>query len=332
MNTRSSVTPSFFRFSAVLLCTSTLGVTVADARAEGVGAGTLIENTATATYDDGDGPQSLDSNTVVVRVDELLEVTTTSLDSGPIGTAPGDAVLTYEITNQGNGPEAFELTANSAVAGNDFDTTVNAIAVDTNGNGTYDPGVDEVLTAPESTAILAADAMLTVFVLVTVPAGAADGERSDVELFAEAATGTGAPGTTIVGQGVDGGDAVVGTTGADDSATGSLTVGITTVDLVKSFIIADPFGGTSAVPGAVVTFTINAVVTGSGSVDNLVIRDAIPDDTTYVFGTLTLDGSGLTDTAGDDAGEASDLGGISVDLGTVAGGATRPITFDVTID
>ena len=303
----------------------------APAHAEGVSAGSLIENTATATYDDGDGPKTVDSNTVVVAVDELLDVTVTSLDPGPVATEPGEEILTFEVPNTGNGPEAFELTANPSVAGNDFDTTIDGIAVDTNGNGTYDPGVDQILTGPETTPVLAEDENITVFVITTVPAGAADTEESDVELTAEAVTGTGAPGTVFAGEGVNGVDAIAGLTSADDSAIGSLIVGVTTVDLVKAASVVDPFGGTSAVPGSVVTFTITANVTGSTSVDDLVIADAIPADTTYVAGTLTLDGNPLTDAAGDDAGEASATD-ISVDLGTIAGGNSHAVTFDVTID
>jgi uncharacterized repeat protein (TIGR01451 family) len=304
----------------------------APVQAAGVDAGTLIENTASATYDNGAGTQTIDSNTVTVRVDELLDVTVTSLDGGPVGAAPGEQVLTFEVTNQGNGPEAFTLTADPAIAGNDFDTTITAIAVDTNGNGVYDPGVDEILTGPETTAVLAADANLTVFVIVEVPAGVADGQTSDVELTANAVTGTGAPGTTFAGQGVDGGDAIVGATTASAAATGSLLVGITTVDLAKSVSLADPFGGTSAVPGSIATFTITATIEGSGSVDALVVTDAIPDGTEYLASSLTLDGGALTDAGGDDAGEASDATGISVDLGTVAGGEVYQITFDVIIE
>lgn len=302
------------------------------ALADGVSAGTLIENTASATYDDGDTTRTVDSNTVTVRVDELLDVTTTSLDSGPIGAQPGDVVLTFEVTNKGNGPEAYLLTANPTVAGNDFDTAIVAVAIDTNGNGTYDPGVDEILTAPLTTPELAAEEAITVFVVATVPDGVIDGQASEVELLAEAVTGTGAPGTTFAGQGVDGGDAIVGSTGAAASASGSMIVGIATVDLDKSVSLLDPFGGTGAVPGTVATFTITATVSGSGSVDNLVVTDAIPAGTTYAAGTLALDGAGLTDASGDDAGEASDADGISVDLGTVAAGSVHEITFDVTID
>ena len=321
---------NYLRFVAGSLALSSFFV-AASAHADGVSAGTLIENTASATYDDGDGPITIPSNTVTVRVDELLDVTLTSLNSGAVAAEPGTAVLTFELTNTGNGPEAYTLTANPSVPGNDFDTTVDAIAVDTNGNGVYDPGVDQILTGPETTEVLDADENLTVFVIVTVPGGVTDGEQSDVDLLAEASTGTGAPGTVFAGQGVDGGDAIVGATGASANAIGSLLVGITSVDLIKSATVADPFGGTSAVPGAVISYTITANVSGSGSVSDLVISDTFPNGTTYSAGTLELDASSLTDADDADAGEANSSG-ISVDLGTVAGGTIRTVTFDVIID
>jgi uncharacterized repeat protein (TIGR01451 family) len=302
------------------------------ALAGGVTAGTLIENTAVASYDDGAGPRTINSNTVTVRVDELLDVTLTSLDPGPITTRPGDTVLTFELTNQGNGPEAFRLTANPAVAGNDFDVVVRSIAIDSNGNGVYDDGVDLILTAPETTAILAPDTVLTVFVLVTVPVDAADTESSNVDLTAEAVTGSGAPGTVFAGQGVDGGDAIVGTTGAIATARGALIVGVANVALIKSVTLRDPFGGTSAVPGTIATFTIRAEVTGTGTISDLVITDLIPDGTTYAPGTLALDGAALSDAEDGDAGSASDTAGIAVDLGDVVATANRSVTFDVVID
>lgn len=302
------------------------------AHAGGVPAGTLIENTAQASYDAGDGVETVDSNTVTLKVDELLDVTVASLNAGPIAANSGTAVLTFSVTNTGNGPEAYNLTANPTVTGNDFETTVDSIAVDTNGNGVYDPGVDQILTGPEQTAVLAADEALTVFVIVTVPGTAADTEQSQVDLLAEAVTGTGAPGTVFPGEGENGGDAVAGPGGADDNDQGTIIVGIATVDLIKAATVVDPFGGTTVVPGSVVTFTITADVAGSGTVDSLVVSDPIPAGTTYAASSLTLDSNALTDGSDADAGTASNASGISVDLGTVAGGTTHFITFDVTVD
>ncbi|KPQ31844.1 MAG: conserved repeat domain, partial [Porphyrobacter sp. HL-46] len=285
-----------------------------------------------ASYDDGAGPRTINSNTVTVRVDELLDVTLTSLDPGPVAARPGEVVLSFELTNQGNGPEAFRLIANPAVAGNDFDVTVTAVAIDSNGNGVYDAGVDELMAEPQTTAELAPDAVLTLFVLATVPEDVSDTQTSNVELAAEAVTGNGAPGTVFAAAGVDGGDAIVGTTEARAIARGSLVVGITSVALAKAVTLRDPFGGESAVPGSIASFTITATVSGSGSVADLVVTDAIPEGTTYTDGTLALDGAPLTDAADADSGTASNADGISVDLGSVTGGTVHTITFDVAID
>lgn len=300
--------------------------------AGGVTAGTLIENTAVASYDDGAGPRTINSNTVTVRVDELLDVTLTSLDPGPLPARPGDAVLTFELTHQGNGPEAFRLTPVATVAGNDFDVTVNALAIDSNANGIYDPGIDELLPNPQTTAVLTPDTVLTIFALVTVPEGVSDAQRSAIDLTVEAVTGTGAPGTVFAGQGVDGGDAIVGTTSALATARGQLIVGIASVELVKSVTLRDPFGGSSAVPGTIATFTIAANISGTGTVADLVITDAIPAGTAYAAGTLALDSSALSDADDGDAGTASDAAGISVKLGDVAAPASHTISFDVVVE
>lgn len=301
------------------------------AHAGGVEAGTLIENTATATYEDGTGSVSVPSNTVTLRVDEVLDVTVTSLNPGPVSASSGSAVLTFEVTNIGNGPEAFRLTANPNTASNDFVTDIEAIAVDSNDNGSYEPGVDAILTGSETTKVLDAGKNVKVFVIATIPGMVLDGQKSAIDLLAEAVTGTGAPGTVFAAKGVDGGDAIVGGNGADDNKAGSIIIGITTVDLVKSATIADPWGGTSAVPGSVVSYTITANVKGRGSVTDLVVADVFPAGTTYTAGTLALNAAALTDADDGDAGESSATG-ISVSLGTVAGGTNHSVTFDVTID
>ncbi len=307
------------------------------ASAEGVAAGTLIENTATATYNAGGPSETVDSNTVTILVDELLDVAVATLAAGSVSVAEGSEVLSYSITNTGNGSEAFNLTAIAAVSGNDFDVSVTSIAVDSNGNGTYDSGVDAVLGASEATPVIAADDSLTVFVLVTVPGTVTDGDGSQIELTAEAATGTGDPGDSFAGVGNGGGDAVVGSSGADDTAMVSLAAsgsggpGSATVSLTKSVTIVDPFGGSEPVPGAVATYSLLANVSGTGSVTGLRLTDDIPTGTTYEAGTLTLEAAPLTDANDADAGEAS-ASGIDVLVGTLAAGSSRTVTFAVTID
>ena len=298
--------------------------------AAGVPAGSLIENTASATYTSNSLTKTVDSNTVSLKVDEVLDVATISQESGPVA-ADTTATLRYKITNTGNGPEAFTLTANPAVTGNAFNTTVTGLAIDVNGNGVYDSGVDTDLANGATTASLSSDGPLAILVLVSIPAGAAPNATSKVELTAASTTGTGAPGTLFAGAGINGGDAVVGASTAQAKAQATLTVNRTLVALVKSATVADPFGGTRPIPSAIITYRIVANVSGTGTVNGLAVKDAIPTGATYQAGTLTLEGAGLSDAADADAGQVS-ANGIAVKLGNVAAGAQRAVTFKVKIN
>ena len=75
-------------------------------------------------------------------------------------------MLTFKITNTGNGPEAFDLTADPAVSGNDFDVTIDGLAIDTNNNGVYDPGVDALLANGGTSAALDPDRLLNPGVMI----------------------------------------------------------------------------------------------------------------------------------------------------------------------
>ena len=302
----------------------------APALAGGVPAGVLIENTATATYTANASTQTVDSNTVTFRVDEVLDVATASQESGPVP-ATTTAVLRFKVTNTGNGPETFTLTANPAVTGNAFNATVAGLAIDVNANGAYDAGVDTALTNGAATPALAADGPLDVLVLVSIPPSAAANATSRVEFTAVATTGTGAPGTLFAGAGVSGGDAVVGASTASVTAQATLTVDKAVVSLVKSATVADPFGGTRPVPSAIITYSIVANVAGTGTVAGLAIADAIPAGTSYQPGTLTLEGAALSDAADADAGQGGSTG-VAVQLGDVAAGGTRTVTFKVRIN
>ncbi|HWH23141.1 MAG TPA: hypothetical protein VNT25_07645, partial [Allosphingosinicella sp.] len=75
-----------------------------------------------------------------------------------------------------------------------------------------------------------------------------------------------------------------------------------TISLQKSATVVDPFGGTTQVPGSIITYTLVANVTGSGSLANVRISDPIPSGSTYQPGSITLNNTPLTDSADTDAG------------------------------
>ncbi|WP_247594594.1 hypothetical protein [Sphingopyxis sp. PAMC25046] len=302
------------------------------AEAAGTRAGSTISNTATASFDAGGGPTTIDSNRVDLLVDELLDVTVASSNPGDVPTTPGATgqVLTFSVTNNGNGVEAFGLTTIANAGGDDYDPVVTQIYID-NGDGLFDAGTDTLYTAGANDPTLDPDQSVTVFVLVTTPGSVADGNRGIVSLVAAAKTGTGDPGDSFAGQGEGGGDAVVGTTGADGEDAGAFLVSAATVTLVKSAVVTNALGTADPVPGATITYTIVATVAGSGSVNGLAITDDIPADTSYVPGSITLGGGPLSDAADADAGDFNGTR-INVALGTVAGGQTRTVTFRTTID
>lgn len=310
------------------------GALASPALAAGTPAGTNITNVATATYELPNGDEtSVDSNIVTLKVDELLDVSVAWGDPADVATSAGltGQRLKFTVTNGGNGAEAFTLATVANGGGDDFDPAVTSIVLDSNGNGAYDAGVDTVYASGGNDPQLEPDQSITVFVVSTIPAAAADGHRGRVDLTAVATTGSGAPGTSFAGLGQGGGDAVVGATGADAEDDGYYRVAKASVAFVKSATVADAFGGTAAAPGSTITYTLAATVSGSGSLANLRVADAVPAGTTYQAGSLTLEGGALTDAADADAGSFTGTG-VTVALGTVAAGATKTITFQVKID
>ena len=304
------------------------------AHAAGTAAGTTISNTATATYTDAGGnPVSVPSNRVDVRVDEILNVTVVSADPGDVAALPGatNQVLSFTVTNSGNGSESFRLSPINLIGGDAFDPTTTSLVFDTNGNGVYDAGVDTVYNAGSNDPILAPDTSVRVFVLSTVPATAIDGQRGQTDLTATAVTGSGAPGTAFAGQGQGGGDAVVGATTALGRDDGFYIVNSATVAFVKSATVLDPFGGAKPVPGAIITYTLVATVSGGGSLNNLAAGDPIPASTTFVPGSITSQTASITDVTDADAGEFA-ANRVSVRFGSVPGGQTRTVTFKVKIN
>lgn len=319
------------RPALLVLATACVCASAAPLAAQATPAGSVIESTAEASYQDGGAARTATSNTVRVRVDELLDVAVSSQAAGPVAVRSGAAAISFLVSNTGNGLEAFVLEAVTAVPGNDFDAGLDGFAADTNGNGVYDPAIDDLLPAPATTATIPADSAQTIFVLLTIPPGVADGSTSAVNLIARPATGSGPVGSVFAGAGANGGDAVIGLSAGQASAAGSIIASASTVTLIKSASVIDPFGGSAAIPGAIITYEITAQVTGSAPVSDLVITDAIPPGTQYRAGSLTRDGAPLSDADDGDAGEAS-AEGIRVGLGDLPAGSSSTVSFSVLID
>lgn len=307
------------------------------ALAVGTGAGIDISNTATVEYSIAGTSDSVNSNTVTFRVDEKLDVNVTWQDAANVGVSTPDSnqVLTYLLTNTGNGNDSYALSVQNNLVGDQFNPVFVDIYLDANGNGNFNPGVDTLYIPGTNDPVLGADATQVIFVRNNIPAGLNAGDLGNSQLTATSNTGSGAPGLSFPNAGDNNTTAVVGTSGGSSSAIGTYEVTNTTVTLLKSVVISDPLGGNQPMPGATLTYSIDVTVTGPGTANSVVITDPLPANTTYTANTLTLNATPLTDVVDADAG---DVGGttpntVTVNLGNLTPASpVQTITFEVIIN
>lgn len=306
------------------------------ANAVGTPAGTAIENTATVDFSIAGTPASVTSNATSVTVAETVDVALavqTPTRSTTAGAA--SATLVFAVTNTGNGTETFVLAADSVQLGDDFDPTPASpfIYIDTDGSGDLSPA-DVPYVAGGNDPVLAADATIRVIVVNAIPGALADGARGRGALTVTSRTGTGAPGTLFAGQGAGGVDALIGPSGGSANGYGEYVIGDIVVTAVKTQAVANSFGGNAPIPGATITYQVAIHATGNGTAQGATFTDAIPTNTTYVAGSLRLNGNALTDAADADTGRfVATPAGIVVTLGNLTSASgTQTVQFSVTID
>jgi len=320
-----------------LSCIGALIACSATAAAAGTPVGTVIRNTATVDFDLAGTPITLQSNTTTIIVVERIDVVVT-LQSSQALVAPNDTdrALLFTVTNTGNGSETFSLAIDSVLPGDDFDPTpsVTPIYFDTDGSGDLNVG-DQPYTPGVNDPVLAADATVDVFIVNDIPGTVVNGNIGLSQIAATSLTGIGAPGTEFTGQGDGGVDAIIGTTGGEDSDSGEYLVSNVAVSVTKAQSVSDQFGGSQAIPGATITYTITVEVTSAGTAAASVLRDPIPTYTSYVPNSMTLNAVAISDVADADAGELDTSGPatVVVRLGDLTqASAVQSIVFEVTID
>ena len=182
-NLTASIFHLFWQFSLVLLLALALQQ---PSFAAGTTAGIDISNTATVDYAIG-GSSGSASDTVTFRVDEKVDVNVSWQDAANIGVSTPDTnqVLTYLLTNTGNGVDDYRLSVqNTGLGGDQFDPVLADIYLDANANGVYNPGVDTQYIFGTNDPVLAADASLAIFVLNNIPASLNGGDLGNSQLTA----------------------------------------------------------------------------------------------------------------------------------------------------
>jgi uncharacterized repeat protein (TIGR01451 family) len=341
------------RVSGLLLTLLLLTGGTQSALAVGTASNTLISNSATVNFEVGLVPQTaVTSLAAEFRVDNLVDLTVTNVDIGAVTVAPGsaDQVLEFTVINTGNTTQNYLLSVTTVAAAITMGSVEIWIDNPVGSPGVYDSGTDTLYNPAVGAGDLDPNGggtdTMTVFIVADTPLTPTDATVDSLALLAQTTdagtvnvTGNG-PANTALGVEVvwaDGQGTVDGA--APDgqySDTGSYTVGSAALTVTKTALVDDGLGGTYAIPGANVTYTI--IVTNIGGVDatSVVITDDIsaftPADVAWIVDSITVGGASQTDAVdGDFSTFAGNL--VTVNVGTLtAGGGTTTITFQVTIN
>ncbi len=312
--------------------------------AAGTVAGTRIPNSVTLTYSfNGRAALPVTAQSPVVVVAEVINVLLTRQDAAPVTVNSPDIgrSLSFLLTNTGNGTQTFSMARTNALVGNQFNpvnVVDGAIYLESGAQPGFQasgPNADILYMSGLNAPMLAPDASRMVYVLSNIPATQGSGAVGGVSLTASSTMPGAAgrpPGTTLAGLGQGGVTAVVGASAAQASATSGYVVSSVLPSLVKTVAaVRDPAGGSLVMPGAALTYRIVLTLTGTGIAENLAFSDPLPASTTYVPGSLKVDGAALTD-AVDADGATYAAGVISIAFGNIPAPATRVIEFQTIVN
>ena len=319
------------RFIQIMLA-AFLGAGAMGARAADAPAGTVITNTASITYKVSGNPFT-DHASAFLTVAQLVNVTVSWQNTSDVAVTPGavQQTLLFKVTNTGNGNDTFKL-ADTLVTpgGSSFTPSGCQIYFDTAGTGVY-AASDVLYTAGSNDPTLAQNASTNMLVVCNVPSGAVDGALGEMQLSATSKTASGSYGTVNSGGGVGGVDAVVGTTTGVSDSTGIYQVHQIALAYTKTAAISSPGGGHQAVSGATIEYTLTVTPSGSATAGNVVISDPVPANTTFVNGSILLNGSAVTPAVGDY--NVTTPGTVTVKLGNLVGTASAQVVqFQVQIN
>lgn len=326
----------------------------------GTNAGTTIENTASVTFSVGGVPQTaVDSDTATFEVDRRVDFELVPVSPGLELIAPSQPglILAFTLTNESNDTLDFSLVQ-AALGNGDAITgivetatgeSMDAVDIEVapsfiGGGGTEDPspgaGNDNVDNLPPGETI-------RINIYSNAPDNLPDTSRPAIEL---SVTATQSDGTAITD---DSGDAdlpgVVQNVLVDGPVTRVVSDGfeVTAADVTatkSSQVVEDPFSGTTnpkAIPGAYVEYTFVVTNAASGDATDVTITDTLNTtlvqllDGAYNGGSSNVDlGGGAfcnADAVADGCTYDAGTGDLEINLGTLAGGSSQTIRFQVVI-
>lgn len=347
----------------ILVATGTISAAMLGANpafAAGTSAGDTITNNVSVAYQVGGVAQTAETDSDTFTVDRKLDMTITETDGAARAVFPGQtaadspgnppAYLTFTVTNDSNDEVDFALSATQLTTGtatpfsgtDDFDVSSLQIFVDSNGNGTYDAGVDTATFIDE----LGEDLSVEVFIVGDIPVAAVNGDSSGITLTASIRQGNdGVTGGAIGGAYSDDSgsanteDGTVNAANIDnvfvnisDSATDNFVIDSANIAVAKtSTVLWDPINGSTnpkSIPGAVVEYCIavtnssaTTAATNVAITDNISALDVTFYGTTIPSGPATIPTANgvVSATACDGTGTNADASGLGESSGTISG-------------
>lgn len=239
-------------------------------------AGTEIKNLATVSYEDAAGNSyTAQSNEAIVTVAQVYSASINSTDTNLSASAGQPVDISYTLENTGNGTDNYTFTAaDGIIGGDDLDADNITVFEDLNNNGQADSGEPTV-----SELTLTAEEIKSIVVRVDVPNNVITGDTLGITLSVNALEGTGTPVANSVldvtpGKGPDSLDSTIESL---ITITGDAVI-VTRIDSVHDRA------------NNRITYTVSIKNNGNSDAESVLMRNAIPENTTYVSGSATTNG------------------------------------------
>lgn len=303
-------------------------------------AGTTISNQATVEYSIANGiPNTMQSNVSSFIVNELVDVALDWSDTSQVNVSSPDTnkVLTFKLTNTGNGTQFYKLTENSNLGTGNFNPvpiTGVSIYIE-NGflSGLQLSGANQDIQYNNGNTIkLEAGEYKYIYLVHNIPSQQLVNYKGFAQLYVESTT-NGVANATQAGtilQNVPNGnnliDVILGYSLGKKYATGNYNVSGLIVNHSKSVLsVVDTIGGNLIMSGSQVEYEIKVDLSGIGDIQNFKISDTLPPEMKYINGTLKLNNTLISD-----SNVTNNI--INVNVGTLTSPNIYKLTFKVLID
>ena len=251
--------------------------------AEGVPAGTKIENSATLNYVMSGVNFSVQSNKVVDIVDQKIDMQVVCQESAAVvvGVSEKKRALAFRLTNRGNGADSYDFQTLEGENSN-FSVEHGEIYMD-NGDGVFSLASEQLVNEVN----LSQDESQTLFFVSDIPAEAEGVAQNGIKIHSKL------QGDLLYGASTDLGDYYAVMVAKEDALSDFCSYEVSKLELKLEKSAA--LSSDELYAGTTIHYSIAVKVIGTGVIEEIVVSDKIPKGTVYVPNTLQLDGVAFGD-------------------------------------